>query len=98
MKKWVKLFEVEGQQVLFFLEPDGDDMRLHQCVHNEDGTHIDVALVFPNDAKDNSRKAFDMVDEAVARNVLKLVRDLLADDAEDAEASLVAEAEESEEA
>lgn len=84
MKKWVKLFEVEGAQVLFYIEPDGDDMIVHQCVTMPDGIFADVALHFRNDVKDKSRLVFDAIDEAVAGRVLKMVHEMLADDDEDA--------------
>lgn len=78
MFKWVKLFEIDGIQVLFYLEPDGDDMILHQVTYADD-ISVDMALRFGNDMSDTSRKAFDMIDEDAARNLLEIRRKMFAE-------------------
>ncbi len=80
MAAFAKLFEVDGEQVLFFREPDTDNEAddreiLHQVV-NIDGVCADIKLCGMTYA--NVDKAFDMLDEHSARGVLKTVRDILA--------------------
>lgn len=81
MATFAKLFEVEGEQVLFFREPDNDgdfpDDRemIHQMV-NIGGVFADVKLC--GFTIENSDKAWAKIDQEAADNLVKSVRGLLA--------------------
>lgn len=75
--KFAKLFDVDGEQVLFYLEPDHDSDgcdKLHQIVR-VDGMYIDMAL--GGISYENADKAFAKVDAEFARQTLNTARDLL---------------------
>lgn len=51
-----------GQQVLFFVEPDGDAYKLHQIMNLKDA-QVDFAVGFDSpDADANERVAFKVLD------------------------------------
>lgn len=51
-----------GAQVLFFVEPDGGDYKVHQVV-NVQGAQADLCMGFSNeDADENERLAYKMID------------------------------------
>lgn len=79
MEKFAKIFEVDGEQVLFYVEPDtqseyDDRDRIHQIVRI-DGVCADIAL--GGMTYEDADKAFAKFDQDYARTILKSVRDLL---------------------
>ena len=73
---FAKIIEVEGEQVLFYLQPDDDCEKLHQIVR-VDGVCADVAI--SGLTYENADKSFADLDETAALRVLNVVRDLMRD-------------------
>jgi hypothetical protein len=73
--KFAEIVEVDGEQVLFYTEPDEDDDfgKLHQIVQIE-GTCMDAAASIPIDKLD---EVFEKIDETFAAKFLVAARDLL---------------------
>jgi hypothetical protein len=75
---FAKIVEVDGEQVLFYLEPDKDEDEremLNQIVR-VDGLCINVAL--GGFTYERADAAFAGIDETYARKVLKMARDVAA--------------------
>lgn len=84
--KWAKIFEVEGEQVLFFYEIDNsleteddeDRYTIHQIVHISDhGITADVTIkgIKVEDIQD----AFDSTNQETADIVYKTIKELIED-------------------
>lgn len=92
MKKWCKIFEIEGYQVLFFYELDssyngpkennykGDYYTVHQIV-NIDDVWADIKV--QGITEDKIEKVFDAVSEKEASLVFEVVGTLLKEKQED---------------
>lgn len=62
-----------GLQVLFYVEPDGGDYKVHQVVTLRDA-QADLAVVFAGDDEDaNERKAYAMFDALGVEHADKLI-------------------------
>lgn len=75
MSDFAKIVVVDGEQVLFYTEPDSEDetkTKLHQ-IAQPDGLVADIAL--GGIADDTG--LIDRIGETEARNVLKIIREFM---------------------
>ena len=76
MNKWAKLFEVNGEQVLFFIEADEtrDDRCLHQLIMIDEYT-VDAIIkgLNPNDAQ----LALNSIDQETAKLFLEKIKEVI---------------------
>lgn len=70
----------DGNQALFYVEPDGDDHILHQIV-NLDGVQVDIKMAFsknsPEVNAENAYKALHLVSVKEADIIQKTIIDLM---------------------
>lgn len=84
MARFAKLFEVDGEQVLFYLEPDAEGKPTPECddfykvnqVTHFDGIYANVAVA--GMPYENAENMLSKTDEAYANAHLQMVRNLLA--------------------
>lgn len=86
MKKFAEIVEVDGRQVLFYVEPSGDEYILHQVTLCELGT-ADMKLEVACDI-DTTAEVFEYIKENLgfedgARQLLAQVDELLREDDSD---------------
>ena len=78
-ERFAKLFEIEGSQVLFWVEPDGDEEIMHQQVMVTELGLVDIAIrIVTANEKTSTAKWLADLSEKDAHLVLKAVLDLAA--------------------
>jgi hypothetical protein len=76
--KWAKLFEVNGQQVLFYFEKtqEVDSYDIHQITEHN-GECVDILL--RNVPARSLKKTFGEIDEEYAKTALRVIREIVED-------------------
>lgn len=73
-KKFARLFEIEGRQVLVYIEPEGDDATVHQITVAPGMGQADVKATGPADAMET---IFRNYDERAAGRLIASIDDLV---------------------